>query len=99
MLANQVLFTTSSRHEPCTQGVDLAVLPLDGVIDQSRSYSTDLHVGFADVEGQGDRGVVCKFSLLLLHLASSAAIDFNFALYRRLNAASSCTSRLQGYPI
>ncbi|RLN71282.1 hypothetical protein BBJ28_00009657 [Nothophytophthora sp. Chile5] len=66
LLADQQdLFKISNLREPCTQGVDLSghFLPLDqfsalnGCPPLATKASRELHIGFVDAEGQGDRDI------------------------------------------
>ncbi|KAG3199883.1 hypothetical protein PC128_g4993 [Phytophthora cactorum] len=87
LLADQQdLFKISNLREPCTQGVDLSghFVPLskfssfNGCPPISSKASKDIHVGFVDAEGQGDRDITYDSRLVSPVLLSSKVVIFNW---------------------
>ncbi|KAG2527593.1 hypothetical protein BBO99_00003804 [Phytophthora kernoviae] len=87
LLADQQdLFKISNLREPCTQGVDLSghFLPLDkfsalnGCPPLTPKSCRNMHIGFVDAEGQGDRDITYDSRLVSPVLLSSKVVIFNW---------------------
>ncbi|TDH65057.1 hypothetical protein CCR75_000256 [Bremia lactucae] len=87
LLADQQdLFKISNLREPCTQGVDLSghFVPLqkfssfNGCSTITSKSSQDIHVGFVDAEGQGDRDITYDSRLVSPVLLASKVVLFNW---------------------
>ncbi|KAH7481889.1 hypothetical protein KRP22_011148 [Phytophthora ramorum] len=87
LLADQQdLFKISNLREPCTQGVDLSghFVPLsqfsgfNGCPPITPKASRNVHVGFVDAEGQGDRDITYDSRLVSPVLLSSKVVIFNW---------------------
>ncbi|CAH0513941.1 unnamed protein product [Peronospora belbahrii] len=87
LLADQQdLFKISNLREPCTQGIDLSghFVPLsrfssfnDCPSIRSKA-SKDIHIGFVDAEGQGDRDITYDSRLVSPVLLASKVVIFNW---------------------
>ncbi|KUF89581.1 hypothetical protein AM588_10002278 [Phytophthora nicotianae] len=87
LLADQQdLFKISNLREPCTQGVDLSghFVPLskfssfNGCPTINSKPSKDIHIGFVDAEGQGDRDITYDSRLVSPVLLASKVVIFNW---------------------
>ncbi|EEY65543.1 uncharacterized protein PITG_03039 [Phytophthora infestans T30-4] len=87
LLADQQdLFKISNLREPCTQGVDLSghFVPLskfssfNGCPSLASKASKNIHVGFVDAEGQGDRDITYDSRLVSPVLLASKVVIFNW---------------------
>ncbi|CEG49755.1 guanylate-binding protein [Plasmopara halstedii] len=87
LLADQQdLFKISNLREPCTQGVDLSshFVPLstfsgfNGCSAITSKKSKDIHIGFVDAEGQGDRDITYDSRLVSPVLLASKVVLFNW---------------------
>ncbi|KAG1699664.1 hypothetical protein DVH05_012559 [Phytophthora capsici] len=87
LLADQQdLFKISNLREPCTQGVDLSghFVPLssfssfNGCPPVTSRASKDIHIGFVDAEGQGDRDITYDSRLVSPVLLASKVVIFNW---------------------
>ncbi|CAI5746190.1 unnamed protein product [Peronospora destructor] len=87
LLADQQdLFKISNLREPCTQGVDLSghLVPLssfsgfNGCPPITAKAGKDIHIGFVDAEGQGDRDITYDSRLVSPVLLASKVVIFNW---------------------
>ncbi|KAI9907421.1 hypothetical protein PsorP6_004597 [Peronosclerospora sorghi] len=87
LLADQQdLFKISNLREPCTQGVDLSghFVPLskfsgfNGCPPLKSKTIKDIHIGFVDAEGQGDRDITYDSRLVSPVLLASKVVIFNW---------------------